>query len=842
MRNSSAVLRNSATGDAGHVRASRAGLFACLAFSLAVVSTAAAGAGGRSAAKRSASRRPAPLRVSPAFLKESPNIDGRLVEACWREATPLGDFLNIADGKVAEPKTRVLVAQRGRWLYVAAACETEDIRRLVALRTRRDSDVFNDDSFEVLLDPVEPSGRVFRFVINSLGTRMDEVIPFDGRGVGESRPFWLGRARQGKFPAEQRWTAEIAVDLASLGLGPKNKGRWRVNFIRHTRGYTRSDSAWSPPRIWRFGCDKARMGVLGPVDLRAVGYGCRLRVASAEARLSETALRGRIAVEVENTASRQRAFDIVLRTTTRWMDRRRVVVGSGERASVGFDFEMALGEEPELKIEAADPDLGIPLAATAYVLKPPPPLKTRFDRSYYTAEASATFLAEIGLSPSAERSLEMRLFNAGDGKMVWHRSVPSLKSRKGAIRSRVAAVVPVARLPVGGYLMETVLSDQVGGLRYRVWSAMRRLAARRGEIKVDWGGGFLRRDGKPFYLVEVRRVDRPRDLVFDDLQSRTAFNVNWGWRIYYKNPENYVRRVYEATGCLADMNVDQLYWAKREQRDLYIENVRRLAALPCMFGYHMEHLPGEEGFSTEPVATVRTYLQSLDPHHPFYVILGDSHQAARYRDCADFLAVRCRAVAPGGVSQVEWVYEQMRRARSSAGRGVPIVAMFPAYRDLEKGIERPTAEQMRAMTYLAFAAGAAGVIFDGYHYRTSDDPLKRGFSNEPRLREMIYILSRHAAFLGPILAAPEDRSAVRVVQPPLGSVRWTARRWGGVVYLLAVNASAQKAYAAFEPGDGGAFGGVREIFENRAIGLDGSRFSMEFGPYETHVFAITETR
>jgi len=777
-----------------------------------------------------------PLTAQVATLTtETPNVDGKLMEDCWQRMAPLGDFVNLATGKPAAPRTRVRLAAAKRWLYIAAVCETEDVRQMDAFRRDRDSDVFNDESFEVLLDPAESHRRVYRFAINSRGTRMDEVIPFGGRGVGDGRPCWLGRAR---FEQKTRWTAEIAIDLAALGLSPKNAGVWRANFIRHACGVTHNDSAWAPARFWVFGCDRERMGTLTGIDCRGLSAGCRLRVAGGNLRPEGNLLRGRLVVEVANELRSRESLEVTLRTPTRWIDTQQIAVGTGAPTTVEFPVEVGVGEEHELKIEAADAATHLPAASTAYVFSIPRPLTAWLDRSYYTDETSAVLRGEIGLGKTDGLALGVRLSNPEAERQVW-KATPAVVANSEGVPFRFAASVPLKQLPVGGYLVETILEDLAAARRYRVWNALRRLAPLKGEVKAD-AGGYLVRDGLPFYPIEVRRLDQPAVPLLNEIKSKAAFNVNWGWYLAYRGMDTYMQGVNKATGCLGDMNIDHLYYTSGPVRDEYLTRLRHLATVPCMFAYGMENLPGEDGYSTEPMATLRNYLQSLDPYHPLYVVLGHPSQAERYRDCADFLVIRCRAIGAGGVGEPEWVYEQVRGARREAGPTVPVVAMLTAYRDYEQGLERPTPIQLRAMTYLAMVGGAAGVIFDGYHYKGRNDLEKRGFSDDPALRETVYLLSRHVALLGPMLLGPDASDALKVAHN--GTIRGAARYYAGGIRVIVVNAAPQPAAAAFELGPGNLGAGVRELLENRDVPLEGSRFSVQFGPYETHVFAISPKR
>jgi hypothetical protein len=576
--------------------------------------------------------------------------------------------------------------------------------------------------------------------------------------------------------------------------------------------------------------------------------GCRLRIADSNVQAAGTLLRGRVAVEVANETADRRLFDVTLRTPTRWMETRQITLLGREHKTVEFPLEMSLGEEREIKVEATDPATKMAVALD-HILTPIPPLKIAFNRSYYTDETTASLLVESLQDPTEEHTLDLKLYNADTGRAVWQPEPTDIRRFPGSpddafLRSIVH--VPLNRLPLGGYLMEAVLGDPSAGQRSRVWSALRRLAPRKGEVKTH-AGGFLLRNGAPFFPVEVRRV-QPTVAVNAEIKSKAAFNVNWAW--YFLDADgtdSYMRNFYNDTGCLGEVCVDHLAQAQGEARDAAIARIRRIAASPFTVAYGMEWLPDEDGYSTEPMATIRSYLQTLDPHRAFYVVLSHPAQVERYRGCADFLVMRCRTIGPDGVGEPAWAYDQIRRAREQAGPTVPIVAMLSAYRDYEQGLERPNPEQMRAMTYMALIGGAAGVIFDGYHYRSSNDPAKRGFSDDPALRDMIYALSRQLAVLGPILISPSEAGGAEVLpvaveQPPSGPVRSAIRPYGSELYVVAANGSAQRAVAALHlKQEGGGAMVVREVSSTRAEAL-GPRIPLEFEPYEVRVFAISIKR
>jgi hypothetical protein len=775
-----------------------------------------------------------PVAAVPA-VSEKPVIDGRPVEDVWKSAQTLRQFFAIDEGEPANPPTTVSLCAQDRRLYISAVCGSPENAPIVAERTRRDSDVFNDDSIEVLIDPVGPHGRVYRFVINSIGTRMEEIIPFDGRGTGDALPCWTARAQRREPTVGDGWTAEFEIDLASLDIGAGNEGRWRANFIRHARGPVRQDSAWARPRFWEFGCDKERMGVLTDVPTRGLATDCRMAVTDSSAWVAESVLRGRLSVEVRNDNPDRRAYSLHLRTPSRWVSTERLSVDGRSKKSVSFDYELALAEPRELWFEVVDRDRKLPAAAIAFRPKLSPLLDAWFDRSFYSDEEQAHFRVEIGNRQPKKDSVVLNLYDAESAKRLWSGRL-ELQPNENGIGAATEVGLPLDDLSPGSYLVETIFEDAAAGRRHRLWKAMRLLKPADGEIKVD-AGGFLRRAGAPFYPLEIRRIMATDALGLNQVDEQTAFNAIWAWYLRWRSTDIVVTNLYRATECLGDVDVGDLTTAKGPRRDEMLGDLQRLADIPIVFGYGMASLPGEDTWSTESAAQARRYVGNIDPRRPFYAVLGSEQQAWRFREAADFLVVPCRAIGPDGVGEPEWVYEQIARARRQAGPRVPVVALIPAYRDPQRHQDRPDAAQVYAMTYLALVAGAAGVIYDGYEI-----PDENGFSQDRALREMIFSLSHHIGFLGPIVISRSAKADIVADQPPYGAIRWTAHRHAGRLYIVAVNAAPRTAYAAFRPAGRGVFRDVTEVLEKRPIRTDNSRFAAQFAPYGSHVFAIEESR
>ena len=184
------------------------------------------------------------LRTIEAVVTDSPpKIDGTLNDLCWQMAAQTGDFIQYGPSPVepATQTTKVFVTFDRNRLYVGFECIKDDMNRLAANSTRRDSRFFSDDYVEVFLDTFLDKRNCYAFALNPLGTQRDRRIINEGANVrrggselGSALPWdcdWDGRAA---IHAD-KWTAEFSIPFSELRF-PKSRnpsGAWGVNFWRH---------------------------------------------------------------------------------------------------------------------------------------------------------------------------------------------------------------------------------------------------------------------------------------------------------------------------------------------------------------------------------------------------------------------------------------------------------------------------------------------------------------------------------------------------------------------------------------------------------------------------------
>ncbi len=173
------------------------------------------------------------LEKEPSTLKEdhvlfafpataSPRIDGVLDDKCWENASSFE--LTLDNGKKPIYPTKVKVCYDKNALYVSAH---QSVPRGVNLRATvksHDGSVWEDDCFEVFLDPHHTHAESFQLDINLLGTKFE---------YSTINRLWDGPWEAATKKRDGFWDVEISIPYKSLGVSPPEVGTsWGFNTKR----------------------------------------------------------------------------------------------------------------------------------------------------------------------------------------------------------------------------------------------------------------------------------------------------------------------------------------------------------------------------------------------------------------------------------------------------------------------------------------------------------------------------------------------------------------------------------------------------------------------------------
>jgi hypothetical protein len=175
-------------------------------------------------------------------------IDGSLQNPGWAGLSWSEDFVDITGDESQRPyhRTRVKLGWDESFLYVGAELDEPHVWGTI---TKRNSVIFEDNDFEVFIDPDGDGLNYYEFEINALGTLWELSLP---KPYGEGGVPILGCNLRGLRSAVQvhgtlndptdedrGWSVAIAFpwsELAKYNPGrpaPPEPGEvWRINFSR----------------------------------------------------------------------------------------------------------------------------------------------------------------------------------------------------------------------------------------------------------------------------------------------------------------------------------------------------------------------------------------------------------------------------------------------------------------------------------------------------------------------------------------------------------------------------------------------------------------------------------
>ncbi len=174
-------------------------------------------------------------------------IDGRLDEPDWIAAPWSDPFVDIRGtaGPIPPLRTRMKMLWDDQALYVAAELQEP---QLWATLTERDAVIYQENDFELFLDPDGDTHRYAELEINALGTVWDLLLERPYRDGGPALSGWdiaglcaavhLDGTLNDPSDTDRGWQVEIALPWSALegiapGGGPPREGAvWRANFSR----------------------------------------------------------------------------------------------------------------------------------------------------------------------------------------------------------------------------------------------------------------------------------------------------------------------------------------------------------------------------------------------------------------------------------------------------------------------------------------------------------------------------------------------------------------------------------------------------------------------------------
>jgi hypothetical protein len=202
------------------------------------------------AASPSAAEPPAAPPVAGAVPAPGPvRLDGRLDEAAWAAATPIGPLMQAEPEQEAPASeaTEVRVLHDADNLYLGIRCFDRTPSRIAATKMGRDGELEGDDHVIVVLDTFSDHRNGFFFAVNPRGARAEGQISNNGESLNfDWDGIWDAAARIDG----EGWTAELAIPFKTLRF-KREQASWGLNVQRYIARREETDR-WTAPRrdVW----------------------------------------------------------------------------------------------------------------------------------------------------------------------------------------------------------------------------------------------------------------------------------------------------------------------------------------------------------------------------------------------------------------------------------------------------------------------------------------------------------------------------------------------------------------------------------------------------------------
>jgi len=168
--------------------------------------------------------------VTAVRVDRAPQLDGRLDDAAWSQATPTRDLLQSVpdEGRPVSESTEVRIVYDEDALYVGARLFDGAPGKIVRRLARRDASSHSDE-FRVLLDSYHDYRTAFEFTVNAAGVLTDVLYGGDGSFSDKSwDPVWEAVTAVDSLG----WTAEIRIPFTQLRFARAETQVWGVRFVR----------------------------------------------------------------------------------------------------------------------------------------------------------------------------------------------------------------------------------------------------------------------------------------------------------------------------------------------------------------------------------------------------------------------------------------------------------------------------------------------------------------------------------------------------------------------------------------------------------------------------------
>lgn len=775
-------------------------------------------------------------------------IDGNIDDA-WNNISWHDGFLefNNVTKQNAHIQTRFKIAYDKLYLYLLIQSDEPQANRLKAIRNKRDSDIWLDDSIELFVDPSGTRKSFYQIVVNSKG------ILFDARWIGgTSNLGWNSNIKAVSRVLKDHWIVELAIPFCEMDIPYHRDAKFCVNIARnrHADGNTEISSY---------------SHALGSLPLSKNFVSTSLPIKSLLQSQFDSSYYGDIRAE---NGKYYYFVQFSVRRHGGKKSRKLTVVLTGKLNGVQIvEEEFVWWVKPDginshkpMKIPLNSGINEFELFAETYLDKKDgpcihrhrffstldvEPLTIRFLRPGYRDSIYATQdLKNIEIEASSLYDLpgmilDVSLRNSQKKELI-SKTVTFPRNRHIA-----SVTLPISKdLAVGTYFIHSVLKNGEGKELARKVSSVKKLPTPEGnEVRIDEKMA-LRINGKPFLPIGYFSVLRDNQLSAEGCNSYIEYNSQYrghdnewtkSWLdefhrqgikvVLYPFPSAAIRKRGNAQKRSDSFTAEDMKAIRA-----YVDRWRKH---PAVLAWYLVDEPEIRLSDPKNFEDLYQLLRKVDPYHPCIMLNDTITGIHTYSGGGDILMpdpyplFLIEGHASRGIHRITDFLQAVAKHHGKQAWLVPQVFNYGDYG--QKNNRQPTFVELRNMFYQGVAANAKG--FQSFVYSA--------LKVYPELKVGMPAITRELSSLQKaILAYPRNDSVQIDTNPPKANIVYTLRNVGKDVYLFVVNNETKDVGIDVncpEIGDRTLF----VVSENRRRQGKRGQFLDNLGPYNTHIYTTS---
>ncbi len=548
----------------------------------------------------------------------------------------------------------------------------------------------------------------------------------------------------------------------------------------------------------------------------------------------------RTTVDLANHSSRPREIQVLLiAVDPRGRGRRveqNVRLKAGGRGILDLDYALPIESEHTLQLVVRDSDSGEIYEHHQTVA--PGLIAARFTQPAFRSTllpSIPTDNLEISGQINAVESVARRLDLSAEISEIGTKMTEQDESIRRITPTHFTITVPAANLLSGDYTTLITATTGDGQFTHSVRLPLRRLIPSAAEVGYDHHHR-LWVNGSPILPRGLYYVCKPTDLapivgagfnfaVVPSTRASYAFAdeaQNQGISLVVSSPRLLAPRV--------DLRIPA------PDRDFWENLVAKLGGNSALLGWYVLPRPDQQTTPPEVAAATCQQLKMISPAHPTLMALASPSLLRYYSNFADIVVAGSLPVPRAPITSVARMVDAAVEA-TDGERPVwaAIQVAGPAWYqnkalDPQGSGRAPTPAEVRAMTYLALAHGAKGLIY--YGYDIPNYPNTRPFrlpKDAPELWAALPELNRELQWLAPVFLGGTHKLMAPAAGGDLHLARW---HYDGGDYIVAINTSDRGLIADFALPEVTA-PRLNVMFERRVIVRTASAGGSEYSPDES---------